>query len=156
MVQTDILLRNEAIFMSDIEALDFSMIKIKLQDIEEGPGWAKEECDVAESEYKKFLMLKRAFPDKEIVPHKVIDQFWHSHILDTKKYADDCEAVFGYFLHHYPYFGMNGDQDAQNLIDAFEDTKKLYQLYFNQEYIGEAPKCKTPKCRTACKPVKCK
>ena len=39
---------------------------------------------------------------------------------------------------------MNGKDDAQNLVDAFEETKELYNLHFNQDYIGkgntQAPK----------------
>lgn len=144
------------VVIDDIAAISFEMIKLKLQDEEEGVGWSESECEQAESEYLKFLALKRAYPDREIVPHKQIDQFWHFHILDTEKYARDCNNIFGYFLHHYPYFGMNGDQDMQNLIDAFEETKALYKLHFNGHYLGDAPKCKAPKCRTACKPMKCR
>lgn len=142
--------------VADISAIDFKMIKLKLQDNDEGLGWTKEECEALEKEYFRFLALKRAYPDKEIVPHKRVDQFWHFHILDTEKYAKDCKLIFGYFLHHYPYFGMNGAQDMQNLIDAFEETKALYRFHFQAEYLGEAPLCKAPKCRTACKPMKCR
>lgn len=143
-------------YMKDIEQLDLSMIKVKLQDKEEGQGWSKDLCEEAEVEYKRFLALKRAYPDHEIVPNGIIDKFWHQHILDTQKYANDCNDLFGYFMHHYPYFGMNGSQDAQNLVDAFDETKILYQQQFGNPYTGKAVRCKPPKCRTQCKPVKCK
>jgi len=144
------------LFMVDIDAIDFTMVKLKIQDKEEGLGWTKEQCESAEFEYKRFLALKRTYPNKDIVPNKMVDQFWHQHILDTKKYAEDCELIFGYFMHHFPYFGMKDEQDMQNLVDAFEETKELYNLHFNQQYAGEAPKCTSPKCRTACKPQKCR
>lgn len=144
------------LFMDDIDHVDFTMIKLKLQDTEEGKGWSEEQCEEAEKEYKKFLALKRTYPNKDIVPNHMVDEFWHRHILDTAKYVEDCELIFGYFLHHFPYFGMNGKQDAQNLTDAFEETKELYQLHFNKSYIGFAKRCKAPKCRTQCKPMKCK
>jgi hypothetical protein len=146
----------KSIFMDDINAMDFKMIKLKLQDKEEGQGWTIKQCNEAEKEYKRFLALKRTYPDKDIVPHKVLDHFWHQHILDTEKYAEDCELVFGRFLHHFPYFGMNGDQDAQNLTDAFEETKVLYKMHFGEDYVGFAKRCKAPKCRTQCKPMKCR
>lgn len=148
------LIENE--ILNGIAELDFAMVKLKLQDTEEGHGWSAELCDEAEDEYKKFLALKREYPDKEIVPNRVVDIFWHQHILDTEKYARDCQTVFGYFVHHFPYFGMNGEQDKQNLIDAFEETKELYEKHFQLEFEGEAVRCKAPKCRTQCKPVKCK
>ena len=144
------------VFMNDIIALDLEMVKIKLQDPEEGEGWSKEQCDSAELEYKRFLALKRLFKHKDVVPHAVIDKFWHQHILDTEAYAKDCQNIFGYFLHHYPYFGMNGNEDTQNLNIAFEETKRLYKEYFGEEYAGFAKRCKAPKCRTQCKPMKCK
>lgn len=144
------------LFMEDINAIDFTMVKQKIQDEEEGLSWSAAQCDDAENEYKRFLALKRSYPEKEIVPNKQVDLFWHQHILDTQKYAEDCENIFGYFLHHFPYFGMRDEQDMQNLVDAFEDTKALYAMHFDVNLTGEAPKCKTHHCRTGCKPVKCK
>lgn len=144
------------IFMDDINIIDFFMVRMKLQDDEDGLGWSEEQALDAEVEYKKFLALKRIYPDKDIVPNKPIDDFWHQHILDTLKYSEDCEEIFGYFLHHYPYFGIRNEQDKQNLMDAFEETKLLYQRHFGTNYIGMAKKCKPKHCRTACKPVKCK
>jgi len=83
--------------MEDIEALDLTLIKLKLQDTEEGPGWSAEKCGAVEVDYKRFLALKRAYPEAEIVPNREVDLFWHQHILDTEKYAEDCEALFGTF-----------------------------------------------------------
>ncbi|MGC4023061.1 MAG: hypothetical protein QM734_14515 [Cyclobacteriaceae bacterium] len=153
---TDTLNEVDSFPMDDIKLLDLVMVKLKLQDKDEGEGWTKEQCDEAEIEYKRFLALKRYYPEKEIVPNATIDKFWHQHILDTAKYADDCNELFGYFLHHYPYFGMNGKEDAQNLADSFEETKSLYHKHFGDYYVGAAKRCKAPKCRTQCKPVKCK
>lgn len=136
---------------ADLDALDLSLIKRKLQDPEEGLGWTPEECDAVEVEYKRYLALKRAYPDLEIVPNQPVDKFWHYHILDTQKYADDCQELFGYFLHHYPYFGMNGPEDARALEDAFATTVQLYEAHFGDAYADGAAKC-----RTACKPQRCK
>ncbi|HMJ46883.1 MAG TPA: hypothetical protein VK498_06105 [Ferruginibacter sp.] len=147
---------SKGLFMDDLNSLDFTMIKQKLKDNEEGPGWSPLQCEATEKEYKRFLALKRSYPEKDIVPHRMVDQFWHQHILDTEKYALDCDMIFGKFLHHYPYFGMNGEQDAQNLTNAFEETKSLYKKSFNDEYLGVASRCQAPKCRTQCKPMKCK
>ena len=141
--------------MEDIQALDLSMIKLKLQDVEEGPGWTSEKCDAMEVDYRRFLALKRAYPDVEIVPNKEVDLFWHQHILDTEKYAQDCEALFGTFLHHYPYFGMQGEEDYARLCAAFSETQSLYEAHFGSEG-GAGVKGGSTKCRTKCKPVKCK
>lgn len=138
--------------MGEIEGVDFTMIKLKLEDMEEGPGWSPGQCNAVEEEYKRFLALKRAYPDREIVPDRLVDTFWHQHILDTAKYAADCEVLFGGFLHHYPYFGMNGEEDYANLCTAFEETRDLYERHFG----GWNWSASSAKCRTKCKPVKCK
>jgi hypothetical protein len=138
--------------MEDIEALDLTLIKLKLQDTEEGPGWSAEKCGAVEVDYKRFLALKRAYPEAEIVPNREVDLFWHQHILDTEKYAEDCEALFGTFLHHYPYFGMQGEEDYANLCSAFSKTQEIYERHFG----GREGSSSLAKCRTKCKPVKCK
>lgn len=52
-------------------------------------------------------------------------------ILDTEKYAQDCERVFGYFLHHFPYFGMRGEEDAAKLAASAGETKGLFEQEFS-------------------------
>jgi hypothetical protein len=56
-----------------------------------------------EEEYRKFLALHLSYPDVDIVPCKIVDEIWHQHILDTAAYRDDCDALFGRFLDHFPY-----------------------------------------------------
>jgi hypothetical protein len=141
--------------LTTLATIDFSMLKHKLQDREEGLGWTAAQCDIAERDYKQFLALKFAYPEAEIVPNQAVDKFWHFHILDTQAYARDCEQVFGYFVHHFPYFGMRDAQDLRDLHVAFADTTALYALHFGGEYDG-AKSGGRGKCRTACKPVKCK
>ena len=138
--------------MDDIEGLDFTMIKLKLQDVEEGPGWSPNQCNTVEEEYKRFLALKRAYQERDIVPDRLVDLFWHQHILDTAKYAEDCGVLFGAFLHHYPYFGMNGEEDYAKLCTAFEETRELYERHFG----GWDWSSSSAQCRTNCKPVTCK
>jgi hypothetical protein len=59
-----------------------------------------------------------------------MDLFWHYHILDTIKYAEDCALIFGRFLHHFPYLGLRGDEDASRLRIAWQQTQALYALEF--------------------------
>lgn len=114
-----------------IANLDFEMVKMKLKETEEGEGWSDIQCESAEIEYKRYLHLCKIY-GKGIVPNKIMDTFWHYHILDTRAYQNDCEAVFGYFLHHFPYFGMRGEEDALNLKEAFGITKERYLFTFNE------------------------
>ena len=116
-----------------IEALDLEPIKFKLMDPEEGQGWSKEHVERVAIAYKRFLTLLVTHPETTVAPSKDIDKFWHGHILDTMKYAEDCERVFGYFLHHFPYFGMRGEEDAAALTDAGQEMQRLYKQEFGEE-----------------------
>ena len=72
-----------------IAEINLEMIKMKMQEAEEGENWTQEQCDSAEIEYKRFLNLCKIF-GKGIAPNKIMDTVWHYHILDTKAYAEDC------------------------------------------------------------------
>lgn len=137
--------------------LDLSNVRMKLADPQEGKGYSAEQLDLMEGEYRKFLALHIAYPDTDIVPCKLVDEIWHQHILDTRAYHADCEAIFGSYLHHFPYFGMRGDDDAKALSDAYADTITWYRDGFGEPpestWIAvDASSCK----RTACKPQQCR
>jgi hypothetical protein len=110
-----------------VNGLEFGMLKRKL--VEEH-GWTAEFCDEVESLYRQFLALNVRYPDRKVCPTGPIDEFWHAHILDTQAYARDCETVFGYFLHHFPYFGMRGPDDQAALDKAFAESVELFELHF--------------------------
>lgn len=116
---------------AEIAEIDLGMVKRKLQDADEGLGWTPAQCESAELEYKRYLELCRQH-GPGMVPNKIIDAIWHFHILDTRAYARDCAAVFGHFLHHFPYFGMRGDEDRAALERAFGRTQDLYAAAFGE------------------------
>ena len=119
-----------------LNRLNLEPIVIKAMDNEEGYAWSFEDALAISGEYRKFLVLCLQNPEDAIVPSTQVDDFWHLHILDTQKYAEDCQQCFGYFLHHFPYFGMRGDQDAQNLARAWAQTKDLYVKEFGELPAG--------------------
>lgn len=113
-----------------INLIDFTMAKNKMRSEEGDLDWSQEKADVVEDLYRKFLFLKRKYAFDLIPPPADVDRFWHFHILDTLAYHGDCQAIFGGYLHHYPYFGMRGPDDERALISAFETTKRLYSDEF--------------------------
>jgi hypothetical protein len=132
-----------------IEVLDLDPIKVKLMDPEEGEGWSREQADHADRMYRRFLFLTAKYPSHTIVPNKLVDHVWHTHILDTMKYAQDCDRIFGHFLHHFPYFGMRGDDDADDLREAFAASNKLQLDEFGPSQIAAdegASICNSPNC----------
>ena len=112
-----------------IENLDLDLItknfirKYKVSEL------AAKEC---EKLYKNFLFLSFKYKDKkEIAPSEDVDLFWHEHILDTKKYAEDCNSIFGEIRHHYPYAGLPGAEiDKTKLKSIFNETQELHKKEF--------------------------
>jgi hypothetical protein len=113
--------------------LDLEPIKKKLMHVASGEGWSLEKANAVEKEYRRFLCLMKLYPEEDTAPLVDVDTFWHYHILDTMKYARDCEQAFGYFLHHYPYVGMRGD-DEQFRLDSGERMRELYEATFGEAY----------------------
>ncbi len=140
------------------DRLDLADVLMKLANPEEGETSAGEMLDVWEQEYRRFLALRLAHPDAEIVPCKIVDEMWHRHILDTAAYREDCDAIFGHFVDHFPYFGMRDEQDAQDLTDAYALTLDLYADAFGTPPPNTWTTAGTDlsRCRTACKPQRCK
>jgi len=120
---------DEAVFFEKLANLDLSMVKMKV--LKES-HYNQELVDEMADWYKKFLFLNFKYPDLKIVPNDLIDEFWHQHILDTQSYWVDCNTLFGYFLHHFPYFGLRGEDDRQNLNRAYEETKMLFISEFGE------------------------
>lgn len=96
----------------DILALDLAPIAYKVCRDE---GWSVERVDDVELQYRAYLQLVRDHPrSEELAPSREVDIFWHHHLLDSRKYEIDCQALFGGFLHHYPYSGVFSEADKQS------------------------------------------
>lgn len=133
-----------------LDALDLGCIKVKLMCGKEGPGWSREKADRIEVQYRRFLFLTATRPEP-IVPTTDVDEFWHAHILDTHKYFEDCERIFGGYLHHFPYFGMRGEDDARNLQAAFTQTKAIYRAEYGEAYGNASADCENcGNCTSSC------
>lgn len=132
--------------LNKVEMLEMGLINSKLR-YEDSSFWNNETLGQAEKDYKYFVALHLLYPEEILVPSKIIDMYWHQHILDTKKYAEDCQSIFGKFLHHDPYFGIGGENDKELNIAAFERTKKLWKESFGIDMLGTPNPCSSTDCR---------
>lgn len=121
-----------------IAALDLDPIKVKLMHAQSGEGWSREKADAVEFEYRRFLYLMKKYPHDQSAPLFDVDIFWHYHILDTMKYMQDCEAVFGHYLHHFPYVGLRGEEDEALHGRAGDRMKELYEETFGSDSFAQA------------------
>jgi hypothetical protein len=134
---------NSTTAMRKIAELDLEQVKIKLMHRQSGEGWSAARADATEREYRRFLCMMVLHPQENFAPLLDVDMFWHYHILDTRKYAADCEQAFGYFLHHNPAVAL-GD----TALDAAEHAalgQRMHALY--EATFGEA--CRLDAAATA-------
>ena len=109
---------------SKIQELDLKCISLKAVEL----GLiSNEESKNSEYLYRIFLFLKKTYPNKKIIPTHQVDMFWHCHILFTQKYFEDCNKIFGYYLHHHPVSNQN---HIDNMSTYREDTLRLVRLHF--------------------------
>lgn len=115
-----------------INSIDFSMIIKKMV---KHQGWLRRDVEAVCGLYKNFLFLNKKYGHiySFIPPSEEVDEFWHNHILDTKNYRKDCEIIFGFYLDHYPYFGIDGRTNFSNLESTFALTQTLHLKEFGEQ-----------------------
>lgn len=131
-------------FLQKLKQLDLGAIAYKLMHPEEGKGWTKKQTTRALLRYMMFLFLLHLYPNQNIIPTVEIDRVWHHHILDTQKYAEDCQMLFGHFIHHFPYAGL--ENDTSNWQASFYETQKLFKQYFEVELLAEGIQNRPAQC----------
>ena len=121
--------------IAGIQALDLESVKIRLMDPTVGESWTREYADSIEVAYKTYLSMVAKYQDhaEDILLSNDVDEFWHTHILQTMKYTDDCQAVFGKYLHHQPHIGELTQADHEKRARLAEKTLQLYQREFGNE-----------------------
>ncbi|KAI8920249.1 hypothetical protein DFJ77DRAFT_451876 [Powellomyces hirtus] len=85
-------------------------------------------------EYIRFLYLKATCRDWEarlLCPGPVVDVVWHQHILDTRRYLEDTNALCGHYVHHDP----DDQRDVVARGRRYRACLALYEVHFD----GPAP-----------------
>jgi hypothetical protein len=115
-----------------ISAMDLEPVKSRVMDAELGEGWSREYADSIEAAYKTYLTMLVKYPgdSADIMLAKDVDEFWHTHILQTVKYSEDCEQVFGFYLHHFPHVGERNAEDLAHRETLAAKTRQLYEREF--------------------------
>ncbi len=68
----------------------------------DGNPLSEKEISEAIEGYRKFLRdhKMRGMPEQFLVPSRRIDRVWHTHMCETKQYAEDMQSYFGMMFHH--------------------------------------------------------
>lgn len=122
-----------------LKLLDLSPIAVYLMNPQNGYGWTRQQVFHAIRRYKTFLFVSYLYPEIPLVPTPDIDCVWHCHILHTRKYRQDCEMLFGYFIDHEPNSKHWGEANQQTLDDTLAQTQALLSQFergFEEPVIG--------------------
>lgn len=141
------------VFLHKARSLDFGSLAYQLMQL--NPQWTKTQMVEAIARYLAFLYLIDRYPRLQLVPSKEIDYIWHQHILDTQKYAEDCQNLFGRFVHHFPYLGMRGELDRHSWYRAYALTQVLFRRHFGEmQWVdATAADCEPLRSLNACHTV---
>lgn len=124
-------------FTNKLDDLNWQPVAQKLMSKKNGNGWTEAETQAAIARYKMFLTIHFLFPDKELVPTQEIDEVWHTHILlNTAQYFQDCQHLFGHFLHHRSADEID-ETEAQHQEAAFAATCNLFERVFGIGALGD-------------------
>ena len=138
------------------DSVEFELIHWKIRNATEFKQLSDNEVDIAISEYKRFLSLRVENPKIDLAPTKLMDIVWHYHIIDTRRYATDCQRLFGSFLHHKPSYGPNDSAETEvEMKDSFDRKKNLYQKKNGTDPISISASCGTDSDGSACGGVSC-
>lgn len=133
---------------SAMSSIDLDPIMAKLCHTTRGLGWDFDRASHAIDQYRHWLWLHTVAEDVILSPTPDVDQVWHAHILDTRKYQEDCMTMFGRTLHHNPYAGWESESAEQEHQSNFQQTCQLFELHFGQKFgaQGESGLCSSGYC----------
>lgn len=124
-------------FFQKLNKLDLQLVAKKLIS-NNGNAWTAQKTENAISLYKMYLCLHFLFPKIQLVPTKDIDEVWHAHILlNTYKYIQDSQELYGYILHHYSCIDETETVQQQYNSRAGEITKMLLSKIFEVCFFSD-------------------
>jgi hypothetical protein len=92
-------------------------------------GWSDDVAKIAVDLYMSHLRLCYKYADRFIAAlDRNADVLWHHHIVDTIRYRDDCNRIFGTFLNHVPFYGDPTKEEDE----SFDQTIQLYEKEFGK------------------------
>ncbi|WP_428011680.1 glycine-rich domain-containing protein [Baaleninema sp.] len=78
--------------------------------------------------YEQFWGLMARYPQTRLVPPMIVDRVWHLHILDTRRYRQDCWFLVGEFVDHQPRRSQPLDEGM-----GLDLTMALFEQHFGVE-----------------------
>lgn len=86
--------------------------------------WSPGRLEAALEEYRRFWALCKHYPQSSLGISADADKIWHRHILNTRRYAEECKSYLGFFLHHTPVF-----DESENEVAQMETNRLWLELF---------------------------
>ena len=64
-------------------------------------------------------------------PAPEVDEFWHQHIINTRRYGPDCRRVVGRFMHH-SFLSFDDPAQTRMLSAVWLTTWTCYETLFEE------------------------
>ena len=128
----------------NVEQIDLSSVLECLQTKEK---FSVTRANHAITQYRRFLGMIQANPKDIMVPNEDVDMAWHHHILDTEAYIQDCQSLFGQYLHHNPHF-----YGTDAFFKACDKTQLTYEKEFGHRdvFLKQTTSVKGPENSAYC------
>ena len=82
--------------------------------------------------YKKFLFMKKSYPNTFLVPCYDIDLMWHTHMNFPHVYREDTELILGTVLNHDD--SVNDRAKGSKLDRSYVDTRALWKQNYKEKF----------------------
>ncbi|MGO0999471.1 TIGR04222 domain-containing membrane protein [Lysobacter sp. CA196] len=107
---------------------------------------ALSEARAALDEYRRFCFLAVTVAHA-VTPSQLVDEIWHTHIIDTRRYERFRTEVLRYELHHVPSRGGSGEELKHQR--QYADTVDSYRRFFGLPPSRFWPEPRAPRAPAA-------
>lgn len=92
-----------------------------------------------------FLQLCAVEPDEAYGPSPLVDIGWHTFILYTREYAEFCNRVAGFFIHHVP---TDNESEGSSLGHGLETASAMraHGIAADADLWPSGAECSHKKC----------
>lgn len=121
---------------TELLTLSVDLVRASRRADDEPAGWTDAQRADGERRYRQWLELKRRNPDARLAPTRVIDRFWHLHMLSPVAYLRDCKRLFGRVLDHDGGFGRD-PAELPVLMRVYGETARLWERTWGTPYADD-------------------
>lgn len=106
-----------------LDRLDLSSVEQRLKE----KRWSARRIKSILIEYRKFLYLFGTGTNLVVPWSADLDEVWHVHILQMRKYAEDCQMLFGEVLFHDTTVSKGTDRHRHGTSETNAAYRKAFE-----------------------------